>query len=330
MNYLARPGVIPAVQCMWIFVMNFMRPIDRVNAVRQITTEMASNFDFDDIKLFFTRMGRARPQGSYSRAELVRAYLANCDDGAVLDVGDQLGLANQYKQGHGELGESKYWLLDHFRMFISHVHTAKKSAANLKSSLQNFGISTFVAHEDISVSEEWRDEILKSLLSMDGMIAVLTQDFGGSKWTDQEVGFAVCRDVLVIPLNKGLISYGFIEKYQALNTSGMSVGEVSEQVFRTVCANDKTKTKMIECLTKTMLSSPTIEVAKFRLEKLSTIADVKGEEWESIRENVQANETLRASEEFIAILNTKLHSLELDPISDEEPSQPSQDDEIPF
>lgn len=292
---------------------------------------MSSEFDFDDIEIFFTRLGFKAPnlEYGYSKPAIVRAYLSKCSDGTLLDIGDQLGLTNEHAHGHRELGDSKYWLLDHFRVFISHVHTAKQSAANLKFSLQNYGLSAFVAHDDIYVSDEWREEIVKALMSMDAMVAILTKDFSASKWTDQEVGFAVCRDVLVVPLNKGVIPYGFIEKYQASNSNGRTVGAVAEEIFKTICANEKTRTKLIECLTKTILTAPSVELASFRLDKLSGISGVETEAWESIRENIQANEPLRNSAEFVDKLNTILASHKIEPLGDE-PNRPAPDDEIPF
>ncbi|MEQ1714816.1 MAG: toll/interleukin-1 receptor domain-containing protein [Hyphomicrobium sp.] len=307
-----------------------MRAIDRVNAVREITNAVISEFDFDDIEIFFSRIGLRRPSGSYSRADLVRAYLTKCADSTLLEIGDQLGLSKSYAHGNGHLGDSKYWLVDHFRIFISHVHTTKQSAANLKSTLQNYGISSFVAHEDISVSDEWREEIIKSLQTMDGLVAILTKDFVESKWTDQEVGFAVCRDVLVIPLSKSTNPYGFIEKFQALNTNGKSVGDVAEQVFRTICANERTKGRMVQSLAKTISTAPNIEIAIFRLDKLANIPNVDLADWESIRENIRANETLSASESLIDKLNSILKTLEIEPITHDEGVPTSSDDEIPF
>ncbi len=306
-----------------------MRAIDRVNAVREVTSAITATFDFDDIEIFFSRIGCHRPSGSYNRADLVRAYLAKCSDSTLLDIGDQLGLSSHNTHGHTISTDSKYWLVDHFRVFISHVHTTKQTAANLKFALQNYGISSFVAHEDISVSDEWREEIIKSLLTMDGLVAIISNDFGDSNWTDQEVGFAVCRDVLVIPLSKPCNPYGFIEKFQSLHTAGKSVGEVAEQVFKSICSNNRTREKMIQSLVKTISAAPSVEIATFRLDKLANISDVDLAHWESIRENVRAHETLNASDSFLNKLNDILIKLGIEAILTEVATDDS-DDEIPF
>lgn len=52
---------------------------------------------------------------------------------------------------------------------------------------------------------------------MDALAAILMPGFKESDWTDQEVGVAVGRGVLVIPIIRGLILYGLISKFQGMN-----------------------------------------------------------------------------------------------------------------
>ena len=59
-------------------------------------------------------------------------------------------------------------------------------------------MSCFVAHVDIHPTKEWQDEIESALSSMDGFVALLTDKFHESDWTDQEVGFALARGVPII------------------------------------------------------------------------------------------------------------------------------------
>ena len=63
------------------------------------------------------------------------------------------------------------------------------------------------------------EEIDLALRSMHALSALLTPDFHLSDWTDQEVGFALGRGVLVVPVRLGLDPYGFIGKVQGLSGS---------------------------------------------------------------------------------------------------------------
>ena len=82
-----------------------------------------------------------------------------------------------------------------------------------------FGISGFVAHEDIHPTKEWQDEIENALFSMDTFVALMTEEFHDSIWTDQEVGVAFGRGVPIISVKLGKDPYGFIGKFQALSCS---------------------------------------------------------------------------------------------------------------
>jgi len=52
---------------------------------------------------------------------------------------------------------------------------------------------------------------------MDAFVALLTEEFHDSDWTDQEVGFALGRTVPVIAVKLDMDSYGFIGKFQAVS-----------------------------------------------------------------------------------------------------------------
>jgi len=103
-----------------------------------------------------------------------------------------------------------------FKVFLSHKAENKKEASNLKNNLRVYGISCFVAHEDIVPTLEWQTEIEKSLFSADALIAILTKDFHNSNWTDQEIGIAYGRKIPMISLRLGTEPYGFIGKFQGL------------------------------------------------------------------------------------------------------------------
>jgi hypothetical protein len=105
-----------------------------------------------------------------------------------------------------------------FRVFLSHKSSVKKETAELKDQLRLFGMSAFVAHEDIHPTKAWQDEIENALASMDAFVALMTEDFHDSDWTDQEVGYALARGVPILAIRLGSDPYGFIGKFQAVST----------------------------------------------------------------------------------------------------------------
>lgn len=314
-----------------------MRPIDRVYAERQLISAIDKEMNFDDVHLFFKRMRIPRPDfgdDEYSSKELIRGYLGECSDEVLLEIARQLALdlpVNEDDDGLVGLPESKYWLIDHFKVFISHVHTARAEAGALRKALQKYAISAFVAHDDIDTSDEWCEEILRSLMSMDGFVAIITSDFNSSKWTDQEVGIAVARNVLLIPINKGQNPYGFISKYQALPSKGLTVRGVAAEVFRTISANPRTRGKMIDSLVRTISAGSESTEVLFRIERLNSIEGVGIEDWERVRENVAGNAAIRSSQDVLNSLNAILEDKGIVPVALEgDRSRSEIDDEIPF
>ncbi|WP_321430127.1 toll/interleukin-1 receptor domain-containing protein [uncultured Methanolobus sp.] len=115
------------------------------------------------------------------------------------------------------IDERRIWNNGTFKLFLSHKSEVKKETGTLKEILKMYGISCFVAHEDIEPTNEWQEEIEKALASMDGFVALLTENFHESNWTDQEVGFAFGRGIPIIALKLERDPYGFIGKFQALS-----------------------------------------------------------------------------------------------------------------
>jgi TIR domain len=113
----------------------------------------------------------------------------------------------------------RIWGQGGYRVFLSHKAEVKKKAGDLKGSLSALGVSSFVAHTDIHPTKEWQDEIENALASMDAFVALLTEKFHDSDWTDQEVGYALGRGVPLIAVKLGRAPYGFIGRFQALSTT---------------------------------------------------------------------------------------------------------------
>ena len=114
---------------------------------------------------------------------------------------------------------NRIWGNEGYKVFLSHKTEVKKETAALKEELKLYGISCFVAHKDIHPTKEWQNEIENALSSMDSLIALLTDKFHDSIWTDQEVGFAFGCGIPIIPVKLGIDPYGFIGKFQALSCS---------------------------------------------------------------------------------------------------------------
>lgn len=134
-----------------------------------------------------------------------------------------------------------------FRLFFGHKSEVKKETSELKDQLRVFGVSCFVAHEDIHPTKAWQDEIENALASMDGFVALMTESFHDSDWTDQEVGFAFARGVPIIAVRLGKNPYGFIGKFQGLSSTWLTA---AEDIVKILIKNDRMFSAYIEALRK--------------------------------------------------------------------------------
>ena len=103
------------------------------------------------------------------------------------------------------------------KAFISYSMVDRASAAEVKKTLDRLGIDSFMAHEDLVVSEEWKDRILDELKTSEIFVCLLSKDFKSSDWCPQELGFVVARPkTVVIPLSiDGTVPFGFISHIQS-------------------------------------------------------------------------------------------------------------------
>ncbi len=75
----------------------------------------------------------------------------------------------------------------------------------------------FVAHEDIAPTTDWLNEIRKALNTCHAFTALICEEFPKSRYCDQEVGFAMQRGILVMPIRLEGDPYGFMAPLQGVN-----------------------------------------------------------------------------------------------------------------
>jgi hypothetical protein len=122
--------------------------------------------------------------------------------------------------------------------------------SQLKSALDQWGVSAFVAHVDIEPSREWRNEVEAGLETMDAMLAVVEPGFKDSDWCCQEVGYALGRKVEVLPICAGLDPFGFFGKYQGIQVKGKTPSQAAERVIGTLIKKPKHRSQLLQSIGK--------------------------------------------------------------------------------
>ena len=150
---------------------------------------------------------------------------------------------------------------DTARVFISHVHLDKVLAGNTKRALSaRFGIEAFVAHDDITPSKAWREQIKRALATCHYFVAILKYpEYHQSQWCDQEVGWALARGIPILPVrpigfDRSAARDGWLEEHQdiGLDSAGDWVPEqfIASHIFggivRTPSLQDVALKAMVE------------------------------------------------------------------------------------
>jgi TIR domain len=182
-----------------------------------------------------------------------------------------------------------FWRPDCFRMFISHVATHKTQAQQLKIAFIKYGITSFVAHDDIEPTKKWLEEIQTALYSMDAIVALITTDFITSKWCDQEVGIAMGLGRLVVPVRVGADPYGFLGKYQGLSSHGKTMEQVAREIFSIISTHEMTQLKVASVLVEQLYTSNTYAESKNLMDMLERLPVITIDHAKRIRQALADN-----------------------------------------
>jgi len=155
-----------------------------------------------------------------------------------------------------------FWQPGFFRLFISHVASTKASAHHLKEALARYQVAAFVAHDDIEPTREWQAEIERALRTMDALTAIIGPGFVESRWCDQEVGIAIGRGKLVIPLQAGTDPHGFMGKHQGLQTQGLEASDIAAKIVEVLIQHPLSTERMTEALLDRLVASRSWESSK--------------------------------------------------------------------
>lgn len=230
--------------------------------------------------------------------EQVEAELDKCYADAMRGEGESLQIAGVLirptSADVSQLGNDyndRMWKPGYFRLFISHLSEYKVSASNLKECLQNYGIDGFVAHEDITPSKEWEQEIESALFSLDALCAIVVPGFERSRWCDQEVGIALGRKKMVFSIKKGKNPYGFFGKYQALPSQG-NANDMAKELAKAICVNEFTRRDYFTKLVNLVLNASS-ETTALRFIQVLSEADYLDKQYVGLlHDNFANNQTI--------------------------------------
>ncbi len=188
-----------------------------IDLIEKVAIELQDIFTTADINSYLRRFAipGATQSAVSSKRIYVKGLLAEVKDETVLKIAEDLGIptligANSAVAKKVETSSEPY-------AFISYQHEDRAHAAQIKALLRRIDVISFMAHEDIEVSDEWRARLLIELSKATMFIAVLSARYFASPWCVQESGIAAFRsDMVVVPLSvDGTTPLGFLGHFQA-------------------------------------------------------------------------------------------------------------------
>ena len=217
-----------------------------------IADALAKMHDLQEVDLYLTNFEIPTPH-NYGNFETRHSYVistlqsASPDD--LVEMADDLGVDTTNIARSNDMPPKIWQNTPTFRLFISHISNDKDKASRLRDCLKPYHISGFVAHEDIHPTQLWQSEIERGLRTMDAFIAIHTKGFSESIWTQQEIGFAVARDVKIISFKMGEDPTGFISKAQALPRLKKTAEEIASEVQKLLKEDHLTKYRLAQVVT---------------------------------------------------------------------------------
>lgn len=187
-----------------------------------------------------------------------------------------------------------FWKPGQIRLFISHRDKYKAQAQRLASSLEKYGIFCFVAHDTIEPMESWQHEIEKGLQTMEFLLALITEDFHESVWTNQEVGYAKGKGVPVISLKVGKKDpEGFVADKQALKGDLENLGDSASAIYRVLAEKLHQKDRLQTALISSFVETPNWGEATTRFKQLDdAVVKLSDEEFDRIKLGYETNDQL--------------------------------------
>lgn len=164
-----------------------------------------------------------------------------------------------------------FWEDGYFRLFISHLWEHRLFAGEIEAELRDFGISSFIAHKDIEPTRVWQTEIEAALATCDAMLALLHPDFHSSNWTDQEIGYGMGRQLLIVTVDLGTTPYGFIGKFQAITGTVGNPARLAWRLSEILRQRPQTRRRMAEAAIYYFAEAPSFDEAKRRMALLEQV-----------------------------------------------------------
>lgn len=223
-----------------------MRVTERLTIADRLASEIESRYDPIQAAAFlnaFYSKAHTFFDDYSSVREMALTNLIDMPESVLGEMIDDLGIESLSAVAYQAQPPNAWKSEIGFRVFISHISIDKLYATRLRDALGQYGVQSFVAHEDIEPTLEWQVQIERALHNMDAFVSIHTKGYKSSVWCQQETGFAVAKGKKIIALRMGEDPTGFISKNQAISRGTKTAEDIAVEIDRLFLADERTKHK---------------------------------------------------------------------------------------
>lgn len=217
------------------------------------------------------------------RDQRFRARLQLVNDQQMAELQDFFDLRRE-RQGIWGLG---------FRLFVSHIAQSVAQLLPLTDALKRYGIVPFLAHENIAPGLLWHREITSALSSMQALLSFHSVGFAQSPWCGQEVGYALGRGVLVLPVRAGEDPGGFVGEIQGIPWNPQNVDRTVDLVIANLRDNARTRIAFGDTLARELKLSGSFDRSDFLVGHLEELGALSDQAYHSIEMALKFNDQVR-------------------------------------
>lgn len=243
---------------------------DRLKMLKEIANAL-SREDWASVDVTLREFGLPVEIWNGELKAYVLEMASKASDDVLIDLAKHVGFEipgvrpSSEENNANAVEEPSFWHTGMLKLFVSHLARERHFAGDLRKCLLHYGISSFVAHDDIEPTKEWQVEIERALATCDTLVALLHKGFHESSWTDQEIGYVMGRGRPTYAVRLGETPYGFIGRFQAFNGTGKTAKQVAADLFDAYRKNPVTKAAMAEICMRRFENSDSFAEAKERI-----------------------------------------------------------------
>ncbi len=156
----------------------------KLDLLERIGATLQARYTFDDLANYLGWHGCTNlPARGGSKRVFAKQALHNASTQTLREIAEELGIGIVRPDR-----PEKWKKTDYLRMFISHLSSHKAEARRLRQCMECYAVSGFVAHEDITPTEEWQREMERALATMEVFVSMHRPGFSASHWPRHAAG----------------------------------------------------------------------------------------------------------------------------------------------